>query len=92
MAQGNPDTREQNPYHIHKNGQATPTVVLDNRCLTERQQSQDSDFENLQTKRYADNGATQGKAGHKILDSHHETAENNPNDISQCTHKGEILK
>lgn len=36
---------------------------------------------------YADNGAAKDKACHKILDSHHKAAKDNPNDISQDTHK-----
>lgn len=90
VGQRNPDAADQEPDKIHQERKTTPILLHDHRPMAERQERQRPQFEDLESERDPNDGQTHKDAGQEVFDSDHETAENNPNNISEYIHRTDI--
>lgn len=86
MTQKYPYPSDEKPDNIHECGQAAVRGVFVDDFAAERPQGEYSQFQRLQAERDADDGDEQADARNEIFQCDEESAENQPDYISQNVH------
>lgn len=91
VCQRNLDTAEDDPQHIHHYRQAAASILLRQHLASERPQRKCSQTHNLHTERYAYNREAEHQSAEEVAQREEQTAEDNPNDISDKFHNCNVL-
>ena len=86
MRKGNPDTAENKPDDIQKNGKTAIAAWGAHGHPAKRPQNKCSKLETLQAKRNTYDGATKHKAANNVSQCGYQPAKHQPDKITKCIH------